>query len=245
MSDPDTEQRPRHDPIEWASLYGDPSPERAPEPERGYRPIHPEPAWRNVLRKLWAPLVVVGGLAIKFGAFSIKFFGIFISVGGYALLWGWRFAVGFVILIFVHEMGHFLEARRQGLHPSAPVFIPFLGAYVTIKEAPWLDPWHRLLIALAGPFAGGIGTLVVWGAAETLDSRLLFALAYTSFFLNLINLLPIPILDGGHAWRAINELRTAAGGWRGRAALGMALYVGSAAALALAMWSTHVPQDRL
>jgi Zn-dependent protease len=185
------------------------------------------------------------GIAIKFGAFTIKFFGIFISVGGYALLWGWKFGIGIVLMILVHEMGHFLEARRQGLHPSLPVFVPFLGAYVAIKEAPGLDPFRRVLIALAGPFAGGLGTLAVWATAESTDTRWLFGLAYTSFFLNLINLVPVSILDGGQTWSAIKELRAQNGGYSSRAGLALALYLGLAAALALAMWQTHIPQDRL
>ena len=95
------------------------------------------------------------GLAIKFGAFSLKFFGIFLSVAAYALIWGWRFAIGFVLLILVHELGHYLEARRQGLHPALPVFLPFLGAYVAIKDAPF-DPWRNGLVSIAGPIAGGL-----------------------------------------------------------------------------------------
>ena len=73
----------------------------------------------------------------------------FLSVGAYALIWGWRFAVGFVLLILVHEAGHYLEARRQGLHPSLPVFVPFLGAYVAIKDSPF-DPWRNFLVSIAG-----------------------------------------------------------------------------------------------
>ena len=93
--------------------------------------------------------------------FAIKFFGIFISVGGYALIWGWRFAVGFVLLILVHELGHYLEAKRQGLHPSLPVFIPFLGAYVAIKDAPF-DPGGTCSSRSRGRFLGGAAALGVW-----------------------------------------------------------------------------------
>jgi len=80
-------------------------------PERDYRPIHPEPAWRALARKLWAPIAVAIGLVVKFGFAFAKFASVFVAVGGYALIWGWKFAIGFVLLILVHELGHFIEAR--------------------------------------------------------------------------------------------------------------------------------------
>ena len=233
--------REPYTPQDWERLYEASRADGEEEDEdlRGYRPIHPEPAWRALLRKLWAPIAVLFGIGIKFGAFVVKFFGIFISVAGYTLLWGWKFAVGFVLLIFVHEMGHFLEARRQGLHPSAPVFIPFLGAYVAIKDAPD-DPWRNGLISLAGPFLGGVAAAATWGLGEAIGSDLLVALAYTGFLLNLINLLPVWVLDGGFTWRAIKALK----GRPERAWLA-ALYIGIAIALAAGMYLSHLPQDRL
>jgi len=224
-------------------------PHAFPEPERDYRPINPEPAWRGALRKLWAPIAIGIGLVLKFGVASFKFLGIFVSVGGYALIWGWRFAVGFVVLIFVHELGHFLEAKRQGLNPSLPVFIPFLGAYVAMKNAPF-DPWRNLLVSAAGPFAGGLAALAVWGVGEALDSRLLVALAYVGFLLNLFNLIPFRPLDGGFIWQSVKALRYGSrerAPWapQWRAAVSSAVYLGLIASLALGMWATHVPQDRL
>ena len=111
-----------------------------------------------------------------------------------------------MLLILVHELGHYLEATRQGLKPSLPVFIPFLGAYVAMKNAPF-DPWRNLLVSAAGPFLGGIGALGVWVAGEAMDSRLLVALAYTGFLLNLFNLIPVRPLDGGFMWRSMKALR--------------------------------------
>ena len=217
-------------------------------PYRDYEPIQPRGFdWRGLLRKIWAPIAALVGLSIKFGAFAIKFFGIFISVGAYALIWGWKFAVGLVLLILVHEMGHYLEARRQGLSPSLPTFVPFLGAYVTFRQAH--DPWQGAKIALAGPFAGGLGALACWGYGEWADSRFMLALAYTGFLLNLFNLIPIVPFDGGatvQAARLLSHAGTYFGrSSRPRALLVWALYLGLAAALALAMWGTHVPQDRL
>ena len=132
------------------------APREAEAPSSEYSPVKHPLSVRDILRKLFAPIIALGLLLLKFGAFAIKFFGIFISVGGYALIWGWRFAVGFVLLILVHELGHYLEAKRQGLNPSLPVFIPFLGAYVAMKNAPF-DPWRNLLVSAAGPFLGGLG----------------------------------------------------------------------------------------
>jgi Zn-dependent protease len=224
-------------------------PRTFPDPEREYRPIHPEPSWRGALRKLWAPIAVAIGLAIKFGAATFKFFGIFIAVGGYALIWGWRFAIGFVLLILVHELGHFVEAKRQGLNPSLPVFIPFLGAYVAMKNAPF-DPWRNLLVSAAGPVAGGIASLAVWGVGEAIDSRLLIALAYVGFLLNLFNLIPFRPLDGGFIWHSVKALRYGSrehAPWapQWRVAASVLVYGGLIATLALGMWATHVPQDRL
>src|SRR5918911_877005 len=94
---------------------------------RDYQPLQPKGFdWRKLARQIWAPIAFLGGLAIKFGFVFLKFFSIFISVGAYALIWGWKFGVGIVLLILVHELGHFVEARRQGLHPSLPTFVPFL-----------------------------------------------------------------------------------------------------------------------
>ena len=160
-----------------------------PDGEHDPQPVkHPHTA-RSLLAKLAAPIVVALGLIVKFSAFAIKFFGIFISVAAYALIWGFSFAIGFVLLILVHELGHYLEARRQGLHPSLPVFVPFLGAYVAIKDSPF-NPWRNGLVSIAGPIAGGAAAAGVLVAGEILDSGLLLALAYTGFFLNLFNLRP-------------------------------------------------------
>src|SRR3954464_4972715 len=177
-----------------------PRPELEPD-FRDYEPIHPEPGWKSVARKIWAPIAVAIGLIVKFGFIAFKFFGLFISVAAYALIWGWKFGVGFVALILVHELGHFVEAKRQGLDVSIPRFIPFLGAYVAIKNSQ-LNPVKNAYVALAGPAAGGLAALACWGYGSYTDSSLFHALAYAGFFLNLFNLIPIGILDGGAIWRS-------------------------------------------
>lgn len=187
-------------------------PYRFEEPEREYEPVNPEPAWRSLARKLWAPIAFVGLLfwKLKFvvvAIFKLKIFTtagtMLVSIAAYALLWGWKFAVGFVLLLLVHELGHVIELRRQGVPSSAVLFIPFLGAVVGMKQMPD-DAWKEARVALAGPILGSFGALVTWGVGESLDSELLVALAFVGFFLNLFNLLPIVPLDGGRAVAALH-----------------------------------------
>jgi Zn-dependent protease len=217
--------------------------EQLPGDLREYQPIQPRGTdWRGLFRKIWAPIAVLLGVAVKFGVVFAKFASIFIAVGGYALLWGWRFGVGVVVLILAHEMGHFIEAKRQGLNPALPVFIPFLGAYVAIRNAR-INPWQHALVALAGPFAGGLGAAAVWIVGEYDNSQLLQALAYFGFMLNLINLAPVWILDGAQVTRSIRYLRH--GGAPGRALVISVAYVGLAIALIIGMFAAHVAQQRL
>jgi Zn-dependent protease len=238
--------------------------EQYPQEWRQYEPIQPRGTdWRALLRKLWAPIAIVIGLFVKFGFAVFKFFSIFISVAAYALIWGWKFAIGFVLLILVHEMGHFIEARRQGLEVTLPTFIPFIGAYVLIKNAP-LNPWRNALVALAGPALGGVSSAACWGLGQSMESDLLLALAYAGFMINLINLVPIGILDGGAVWNAIRLARHSVaappgqqfaagstypieipGGGRDRAFQIAVLYGLLVTLLVLGMIGAHVPQDRL
>ncbi|HEV8688147.1 MAG TPA: site-2 protease family protein [Gaiellaceae bacterium] len=237
--------------IDWSREESEPAPRTADEDPyaarefelRDYDPIHPHGfSFRKVLGRIWAVLIAVGVATLKFGAFSIKFFGVFISVAAYALIWGWRFAVGFVVLIFVHEMGHFLEARRQGLKPALPVFVPFLGAYVAIKDAPH-DPWRNGLISIAGPILGGLGALACLALGNANDSDLLRALGYSGFLLNLFNLIPIFPFDGGFIASSTRALWRH--GPRARAIVLGGGYVILALLLVLGMMSAHVSQDRL
>jgi len=126
-----------------------------------------------------------------------------LSVFGYALVFGWRYAVGFVALIFVHEMGHFIAARRCGLDVGAPVFIPFVGAWVALKTTE-LDPETEAYVALAGPVLGTVGAFVCYLIAAASGERLWYALAYAGFFINLFNLIPLRPLDGGRIVRLIS-----------------------------------------
>jgi len=182
--------------------------------ERGYEPIHPTSPWRDLLRKLWAPIALVGVLVWKFKAgfaaiFKLKLFTVvgsaFVSVAAYALIWGWQFGLGFVLLLFVHELGHVAVAKWQGLPVSAPVFIPFLGALILMKEMPQ-NAWREAQIALGGPILGSLGAAACWAAGAALDSDLLTALAYVGFLINLFNLIPVLPLDGGRAIGAVHPV---------------------------------------
>ncbi len=218
-------------------------------PEPATLPLEHDRSRVSLLGRLLAPLAVAIGLLVKFGAFAIKFFGIFLAVGGYALIWGWRFAIGFVLLILVHELGHYVEARRQGLNPALPVFIPFLGAYVALRDMRF-DPWVSARVSIAGPIAGGAGALACLVAAQAIDSDLLRALAYSGFLLNLINLAPIAFLDGAHVLRAWRVLRRGGGAASPAKARNLAVLVAVSSLVTIAllvagMLAAHVPQDRL
>ncbi len=175
--------------------------------ERDYEPVQPRGGFsvRRSLERLVGFVVVVGGTALKWGFVFAKFFGFFISVAAYTLWFGsWTFALGFVLMILVHELGHAAEARRQGLHVSAPTFIPFVGAYVTIRHA-GLSPWRNALVSLAGPFAGGLAAAAAWAIGAARGSGMLEVLANIGFLLNAFNLLPIGFLDGGAVFRSFVE----------------------------------------
>jgi Zn-dependent protease len=143
------------------------------------------------------------GLAVLAGGFA-KFAAFFVSFAAYSVWFGsWQFGLGFVLLILVHELGHVAEAKRQGLPVTLPTFIPFIGAYVTVRHAGVL-PWRSALVSLAGPFVGGLGAAAVWAVGSARDITWLVVLANIGFLLNLFNLLPIGFLDGGAVWRGVS-----------------------------------------
>jgi Zn-dependent protease len=126
-----------------------------------------------------------------------------VSVAAYALIWGWKFAAGFVALLFIHEMGHVLQLRREGIKATAPMFIPFLGAYVGMKELP-KDAAAEARVGLAGPVLGSAGALIPLALWHITGNVFWEALAFVGFFLNLFNLLPVLPLDGGRAMAALS-----------------------------------------
>ncbi len=131
----------------------------------------------------WGKLATTGGTML-------------LSLVVYATIWGWPYAAGFIALMFVHEMGHYVAARQCGLNVGAPTFIPFVGAWITLKEQP-VDAEVEAYVAIAGPLVGTIGAIGVYLLGRQLDSNLLLAIAYAGLFLNLFNLIPLSPLDGG------------------------------------------------
>jgi Zn-dependent protease len=167
----------------------------------------------GVLRRAWqrfvTALAAAGAFLAKFGALLIKLKYVSVvltmlaSVAAYSLFFGWSFAVGIVLLILVHEMGHVIELRRQGVPASAPLFIPFLGAFVNMKGSP-RSAYQEALSGLAGPLVGTAASIVVAFWANATSSSFLMALAFFGFFVNLFNLLPVLPLDGGRAAAALH-----------------------------------------
>ena len=175
-------------------------------------------SWKEKIKKYLAPIGIVLLLLIKFGAklkFLIlpilKFFPVLLKTGGtmlfsiwaYSLFWGWKFAVGFVILILLHEFGHLIAARLFRLKVGLPVFIPFMGALIALKEAPrhaWVEFW----IAAGGPIFGGLASLGCHCIYFATGNEFFSALAYTGYFLNLFNLMPTGFLDGGRMVTALS-----------------------------------------
>src|SRR5262247_2455454 len=140
------------------------------QPTEDYKAPSEETAWSRV-KKALGPFAVVGLLIAKFFAklkFAVlpllKFLPILLKSGGtmllmiwvYTQIWGWQFALGFVLLLLVHETGHLLVAKKFGLKVSAPVFIPFMGAFIALKEAP-RNAWIESQVGIGGPLLGTVG----------------------------------------------------------------------------------------
>ncbi len=136
-------------------------------------------------------------LGLLAGLFKFKTLAtMLLSIGAYAIEWGWLFALGFVLLIFVHEMGHAVAMRVEGIPAGAPVFIPFVGAFIAMQGQP-RDAGVEARVAMAGPLVGSLGAWAVLGAGLAWEQKLLVALGHTAVLINLFNLVPVPPLDGG------------------------------------------------
>src|SRR5215213_2936713 len=183
----------------------------APEP-----PAPPPPApERTGLKRVFGPLFLIGLAVVKFGA-KLKVLllllpklkvlttsgSMLVSVAAYSIIWGWKFAAGFVGLLFVHEMGHVIQMKREGVKISGMLFIPFLGAAVGARSMGG-NALAEARIGLAGPVLGTLAAAALIPLAAAGDSDFLRALAFTGFFLNLFNLAPVVPLDGGRAMAAM------------------------------------------
>src|SRR5512141_2381252 len=185
--------------------------------QREYEAPKTETAWSR-MKKALGPVAVVGVVIAKFFANLkflllplLKFLPVLLKSGGtmllmiwvYMHLWGWPFALGFVLLLLVHETGHLIVAKKFGLKVGAPVFIPFIGAFIALKEAP-RNAWMEACVGIGGPLLGSIGALGCLGLAGMTGNPLFTALAYSGFLLNLFNLIPIGMLDGGRVATALS-----------------------------------------
>ena len=119
-----------------------------------------------------------------------------LSIAVYAQVFGWPYAAGFVLLIFIHEMGHALALWQQGIPAGAPVFIPFVGAVIAMRGMP-RDAWVEAVVGIGGPLLGTVGAIGCLIAAFVTSSPLMFALSAAGFLINLFNMIPISPLDGG------------------------------------------------
>ena len=209
---------------------------QTPPPQPPIPPLRPltpmefhlrEPAptfWQRAKKFLWpilAVLLFAGKLLAKLKFLVlpiIKFFPVLLKTGGtmflsiwvYAMAWGWWYALGFVLLIFVHECGHLLAARRLGLKVGAPVFIPFMGAIIALKDQP-PNAWVEAQVGIGGPLLGAAGAVGCEVLFLATGNPMFRALAYTGFFLNLFNLAPIGFLDGGRIVTALSPWLWVAG----------------------------------
>src|SRR5438034_6089452 len=174
-----------------------------------YKAPTEETAWSR-MKKALGPIGVVGVVIAKFLA-KVKFIlPVLLKSGGtmvlmvwvYMQVWGWQFALGFVLLLLVHETGHLIVAKKFGLKVGAPVFIPFMGAFIALKEAP-RNAWMEACVGIGGPLLGSVGALVCNALGEFFAAPLFIALAWFGYFLNLFNLTPVGVLDGGRIVTAV------------------------------------------
>jgi Zn-dependent protease len=170
---------------------------------------------RNLRQRIGGVLAALAALVAKFFA-AIKGFLLLlpklklistagtavVSIAAYSLFFGWTFAIGVVALLFVHEMGHVIQLRREGIKATAPMFVPFVGAFIQQKSMP-KNAVAEARVGLAGPVVGSLGAAVCFVIAEAAGSDFFRALAYIGFFINLFNLLPVLPLDGGRAMAAM------------------------------------------
>jgi Zn-dependent protease len=187
---------------------------------RGPRPTLPVADGRK--RGAWTALAVTVGLGLwkfKFllGMILTKgkllllgltkastFFSMILSLGVYWAAWGWKFALGVVLSMYVHEMGHVYALRRYGMPASAPMFVPGLGAFVRLRQAP-TSPREDARIGLAGPLWGLAAAVVAYGVFWATGWASWAAIAKVGAWINLFNLLPVWQLDGGRGFHALTR----------------------------------------
>lgn len=165
---------------------------------------------------LWTVIRVGNRLLRRLGIFAVGLFTMLhlgpattmaatmlVSLAIYAITFGWKFAAGFIFLLLAHELGHLAAARVVGVRCSTPVFIPYLGAVISLRQSP-TSAKMEANIAIGGPATGTLSALLCLVFYFWTDSMLLLLLAYTACILNLFNLIPCAPLDGGRIATAIS-----------------------------------------
>src|SRR5438445_4677151 len=159
-------------------------------------------------------LSYIGLLLLKFKALWFTVISTRVTALIYAQLFGWAFGVGIVLLILIHESGHVVVARVMGMPVTLPVMIPFLGAFVSMKQPPRTAA-HESVMAIGGPILGslaaGLCYLGYLAMPGTATGQLLRALAYFGFLINLFNLVPVTPLDGGRVLSLLSKWFNVAG----------------------------------
>jgi Zn-dependent protease len=200
-----------------APLQGSPPPAPAGRPGEnpfGERPQRAQPV-RSLRKRIGSMFAAIAAAIAKFFA-AIKSLLLLlpklkllttsgtalVSVAAYSLFWGWEFAAGFVLLLFLHEMGHVIALRHHGIKASAPMFVPFMGAVIWARSL-GDDALTEARVGLAGPYFGAAASAVVAIVGLATHTGLLEALGYIGFLLNLFNLMPVVPLDGGRAMAAM------------------------------------------
>jgi Zn-dependent protease len=190
-------EQPFHQPRHTGSGPRDPRPPREHDSFFRRRIAPLGVALIALLAKLKSVLLILGQVKLLATAGTML-----VSIVAYATIWGFSFAVGFVVLLLVHEMGHVIALRREGIKASAPMFIPFMGALITARSL-GEDALAEARVGLAGPVLGSLGAAVCAVLWQITGHDYWRALAFTGFFLNLFNLLPVVPLDGGRAMAAM------------------------------------------
>ena len=191
-----------------AVFAGMTQPAKPASPAPAGSPATPAPATGKSARGRWGILGSLGAgamlllgklkfLGVLAGVFKLKTLAtMLLSVAVYATEWGWAFAAGFVVLILIHETGHAVAMQREGIPASAPVFIPFVGAFIAMRGLP-RDAYVEAKIAIGGPLLGSLAAWATLAAGLWTEQRLLIALGHVGILLNLFNLIPVSPLDGG------------------------------------------------
>lgn len=171
----------------------------APSPEEKHK-------WAKWLGPLAPVAIVLAKAKWLFAIFKMKFlFSFFVFLWVYWTLWGWKFGVGFAVLILIHEMGHYIDIRRRGLPAEMPVFLPGLGAFVKWR-ALGVSRQTRAAVSLAGPLAGGLACVACALFWRKTGNNLWAGLARAGGMLNLLNLIPVWVLDGAGASEALDKM---------------------------------------